>query len=148
MATYSYISAWTRPGLTRVATPRKKNRAKNSCVTPPVSLRLPSGSSAPRRQARERQARRLLFPPACVCVPLDAAVTPCNVEPSTSTRVACIPFKLTRRARAFLPGDKIFNQINQRSSQSHTRARRSHIPAPPQRAAIPASRSDTGLGAC
>jgi len=35
--------------------------------------------SALRRRARgQRQARRLLFPPACVCGPLDAAVTPCN----------------------------------------------------------------------
>ena len=30
-------------------------------------------------------------------------------------------------------------QINQKSSQNHTRARRSHIPAQPQRAASPAS---------
>ena len=37
--------------------------------------------------------------------------------------------------------------INQRSSHSQPRARRSHIPAPPQRAANPASRSDAGLGA-
>ena len=36
--------------------------------------------------------------------------------------------------------------INQRSSQSHTRARISHIPAQPQRAANPASRSAAGLG--
>ena len=36
--------------------------------------------------------------------------------------------------------------INQRSSQSHTRARRSRIPAQPQRAANPASRSAAGLG--
>jgi len=38
--------------------------------------------------------------------------------------------------------------LNQISSQIHTRARRSHIPAPPQRAANPASRSDAGLGGC
>jgi len=36
--------------------------------------------------------------------------------------------------------------INQRSSQSHTRARRSHNPAQPQRAANPAPRSAAGLG--
>ena len=37
-----------------------------------------------------------------------------------------------------------------RASQSHTRARRSHIPAPPQGAANPASvsRSGAGLGGC
>ena len=33
-----------------------------------------------------------------------------------------------------------------KSSQGHTPARRSHIPAPPQRAANPASPSDAGLG--
>jgi len=38
--------------------------------------------------------------------------------------------------------------LNQRSSQSHTRARRSYIPAPPQRAANLASRSDADLGGC
>jgi len=44
--------------------------------TPLVSLRLPSGSfSDPQMGASERQARRLLPAPACVCVPLDAAVT-------------------------------------------------------------------------
>ena len=48
------------------------------CVTetPPVSLRLPSGSfSDLQTGAPERQARRVLPAPACVCVPLDAAVT-------------------------------------------------------------------------
>jgi len=38
--------------------------------------------------------------------------------------------------------------LNQRSSQSHTRARRSRIPAPPQGLANPASRGDASLGGC
>jgi len=39
--------------------------------------------------------------------------------------------------------------INQKSPQNHTRGqRRSHIPAPPQGAANPASWSDAGLGGC
>jgi len=37
-------------------------------------------------------------------------------------------------------GQVLYQSINQRSSQSHTRARRSHIPAPPQRAANPLPR--------
>jgi len=39
-------------------------------AAPPGSLINPADG-----RARERQARRLLPPPACVCVPLDAAVT-------------------------------------------------------------------------
>ena len=43
------------------------------CGSPPVASLTRSDG-----RARARQARRLLPAPACVCVPLDAAVTPCN----------------------------------------------------------------------
>ena len=55
---------------------------------PPPVASLTRISGAPERQARrltrsdgrarERQAGRLLPAPACVCVPLDAAVIPCD----------------------------------------------------------------------
>ena len=45
---------------------------------PPVSLRLPSGSSSDPQTGAPVSARLDALTPACVCVPLDAAVTPCN----------------------------------------------------------------------
>ena len=55
-----------------------------------------------------------------------------------------------RKERWFeLPMGALDVSINQsKFLTSHTRPRRSHIPAPPQRAANPASRSVAGLGGC
>ena len=43
------------------------------------------------------------------------------------------------------PRSKINESINQRPAYSHARARKRHIPALPQGAANPASRSDAGF---
>jgi len=47
--------------------------------SPPVSLRLPSGSFGDSQTGAPDSARLdACSPHQCVCVPLDAAVTPCN----------------------------------------------------------------------
>ena len=64
---------WTR-ATARAQHSLSRRSRRYLCGSPPVA-------SATRRGARQtRQARRLLSPPACVCVPLDAALLPVTVH--------------------------------------------------------------------
>ena len=67
-------------GLAHLGVGLATDREDTSRRPPPVSLRLPSGSSSDPQTGAPESARlgRLLPAPACVCVPLDAAVTHCN----------------------------------------------------------------------
>jgi len=62
-------------------------------------------------------------------------------------RRASRPASRAAQGRTYTHGDTNNQSINQRSSQSHTRARRSHMPAQPQRASRLAARVSRGSGA-